>query len=162
MKKKVIIITAFILGAIMFTGIGVFATMKISANQIDYKGTPVDEVIDDLYSLKSFGEPDYDTIVTINKSSQKTISMEKTPKYIVYSYSTITTNYGFIMELGVWDNINKVGLTKFRNSNGANTEKRTVSTSLPSGSIISITENEIILQNTSTSAQRIFYVMVYY
>lgn len=54
MKKKtnIKIIVAFILGAIIFGGIGVYAAVKIQASEIEYNDTPLDEVLDDLY-LKS-------------------------------------------------------------------------------------------------------------
>ena len=48
MNKKSIII--FILGMILTASISVFATTRYQANQIEYNDTPLDEVLDDLYS----------------------------------------------------------------------------------------------------------------
>ena len=40
----------FVIGILIAGRIGVYATIRIQASEIDYNGTPVDEVLDDLYS----------------------------------------------------------------------------------------------------------------
>ena len=44
-------ILMFILGAIIFSSITVYATVKYQASEIEYNDTPLNEVLDDLYNF---------------------------------------------------------------------------------------------------------------
>ena len=50
MKKNILF---FIMGAIIFGSIGVFATLSYEASQITYKNTTLDHAIDDLYTTQN-------------------------------------------------------------------------------------------------------------
>ena len=50
MKKYII---GFILGAIIFSGLSVYATIYYEASQITYKSTTLDHAIDDLYNTQN-------------------------------------------------------------------------------------------------------------
>ena len=49
MKNKVGMIIAFILGAIIFSGIGAYAAIKFQANEIGYNTTSVADALDSMY-----------------------------------------------------------------------------------------------------------------
>lgn len=52
MKKYII---GILIGLIFATSIGVYAAIKYQASEIEYNNTPLDEVLDDLYSKASSG-----------------------------------------------------------------------------------------------------------
>ena len=49
MKRKYVFAIGFILGAIIFSTVSVFATASFLASQITYKSTTLDVALDDLY-----------------------------------------------------------------------------------------------------------------
>ncbi len=51
MKHKIIPILTFIMGAIIFGSIGIYAASEVLASQIRYKDTTVDAALNDLYDL---------------------------------------------------------------------------------------------------------------
>ena len=69
-------ILSFILGAIIFMGIGVYAGTRISADQIEYKDTTVDLALNDLYTLAT--SPFSYTAITPNSSQGERIATRNT------------------------------------------------------------------------------------
>ncbi len=50
MNKSIKVIIAFLIGVISAGSIGEYATVKIQASEVGYNGTPLDEVLNDLYN----------------------------------------------------------------------------------------------------------------
>ena len=67
LKSKIFL---FILTAIIFTGIGVFAATTVSSHDITYKNTTVEDAIDDLYSK---AKPEYSGTTTITPTTAEQV-----------------------------------------------------------------------------------------
>ena len=87
MNKKSIII--FILGMILTASLSVYATTRYQANQIEYNDTPLDEVLDDLYT-----ETNKDILTRLNLSSSKVSYNESYGKRIPYRSTTLNLSSG--------------------------------------------------------------------
>ena len=80
MKTKIFY---FILGAIIFSGISVFATIKFQANEIGYNNTTVEETLNDLYEKVNSTADE----VVINNSGTYTFTKDYSKVYVFIARS---------------------------------------------------------------------------
>ena len=76
MKNNVKIVLAFILGLIIAGSIGVYAVIKIQADEVGYQNTTVDQALNDLYTLAT--SPLSYTAITPNSSQGERIATRNT------------------------------------------------------------------------------------
>ena len=93
MKKYLI---GFGLGAIIFASIGVYAGTRISADQIEYKETTVEDAINTLYTTQDTTVTDLETKLNKYKTFAFTHCVSKAGAQGVFYFTPIISNYKYI------------------------------------------------------------------
>ena len=102
MKKYII---GFILGAIIFSTISVYATIYYEASQINYKNTTLDHAIDDLYTTQN---------TTISNKDSQITTLQNNVTTLTNKYDNIT----FKLDAQGWSSsTNSIGKFSLNNIN---------------------------------------------